>query len=91
MRQVRAAVVDYMELHANVFKLVVSDGMDFEAYLESMRQPMRWGGYPEQMAIEELYDRCVLVTFALHTLTYHSPLVLFSCSRHTSSILTLSI
>ena len=46
-----------MASQSEIFQLVVCDGQDLESYLTNMRQEMMWGGYPEQMAIEELYDR----------------------------------
>jgi uncharacterized membrane protein YgcG len=36
-----------------------SEGLGLGAYLELMGQPGRWGGYPELLAMEELYDRPV--------------------------------
>ena len=45
---------------ANVVALELNDN-DFDGYLRGMGAPGRWGGYPELLAIEEIYDRPVQI------------------------------
>lgn len=52
---VRQAVCDYMESNRSMFEHAVAG--DFDVYLSRMRLDKEWGGHPEQLAIEELYDR----------------------------------
>lgn len=52
---VRQRVCDYMEANRATFA-PATDG-DFTVYISRMRQDKEWGGHPEQLAIEEVFDR----------------------------------
>jgi hypothetical protein len=57
---VRADIVRHMGLHRERYAVVAvaaTGDADFERYLADMSKAGAWGGYPEQMAAEELFDR----------------------------------
>ncbi len=58
----RTAVVEYMKLNPCVFSDFVDD-RDLVKHSMKMSEPTTWGGGPELVAVEELFDRPVEVYF----------------------------
>lgn len=59
---VREECVKHMRINSDYYRsLLFLDEMEFETYLDEMSGDQVWGGYPELVAVQEVYDRPVLL------------------------------
>mmetsp|Transcript_1964 Transcript_1964/g.3471 ORF Transcript_1964/g.3471 Transcript_1964/m.3471 type:complete len:316 (-) Transcript_1964:656-1603(-) len=72
---VRSDCCDYLEKNRPRFEPLLESG-GFEAYVENKRKPQVWGDDPEIRAMEELYDRPMMIFVASGDGTQTEPLKL---------------